>query len=243
MSCDCEVRNQLFIDSNLKNLEKFSKKAFGLIKKNLEKNAIREIKKNIREVDNHTFKEITKKFGNSPRGAYNNYDNQILLQQNMWCIKTLIHENLHACSITARIPQLLKYRNFFEGITEFFAGYVLYKEYNLAYQKCWKGDKTILCSMSYNEETKTMISFTNFVPIEFLKNIYFGKTIKEWQKGWDEIEKYVQTKIKSKFVSPLKTQGMTFYTDFIDQCEQIPKFNLIRELNDTSMDISKILLK
>ena len=241
MSCNCNVRDKLFIEKNLKNLEKFSKTTFKLITKNLEKTAIREIKKDTMEVDSYTFKEITKNFGSSPRGAYSVEENRILLQQNFWCIKTLIHENLHACSITSRIPDLLAFRNFFEGITEFFAGYILYKEYASAYEKCWKADRSILCSMSYGEETKTMIAFTNFVPLQFLKNIYFGKTFKDWQKAWFQIEKYAQSKKYVKFKNPLDMREITLYTDFKSQCEQIPQFNKIREINNTATDLSKIL--
>lgn len=244
MSCDCEVRDGLFVESNLKNLDKFSKMAFSLIKKHIDKNLVQEIKKPISELDSDTFKIATKNFGNTPKGAYNNIDHQIILQQNFWCIKTLIHENLHSCSITARIPNLLKYRSFFEGITEFFAGYILYREFSSAYEHCWKGDSTLLCSMSYGVETRTMISIARYVPMMYIRQLYFGKTLKDWQSSWESVEKYIKTKIDSTFSNPLNVKnGLTLFSELQDQCIKWKNFEQIFELTESSTDLSKILQK
>jgi len=65
------------------------------------------------------------------RGVHDWERGKILLCEGKWCRETLIHEILHSVSFPCvRSDLRRRLINFFEGLTEFFAGYVMFRCYH-----------------------------------------------------------------------------------------------------------------
>lgn len=116
-----------------------------------------------------------------------------ILHRNFWCIKTVIHETLHACSLQTSVPDLDKrYKDFFEGLTEFYTGYVLHKSYPNTYNNCWRTEDKRLCQLTYPLTTKIWNAFSKFIPINHTYPIYFYNGNNNWKELVDEFVKEIQ---------------------------------------------------
>lgn len=108
------------------------------------------------------------------RGIYNIADKRIYLNDGHWCIKNLVHETLHACSIVTKFNDAKSYKEFFEGLTELYAGYLLSKSYQSSFNNCWQSQMKTKCSMNYNRSLKTWAAFCCFIPLKKTASIYFN---------------------------------------------------------------------
>ncbi|MCH8915849.1 MAG: hypothetical protein IIA82_08425 [Thaumarchaeota archaeon] len=177
------------------------------------------------------------------RGCYKPSDGKIYLVRNKWCLETLIHETLHACSINSQDPELKRYEQLFDGLTEFFTGYILFQEFKQCYTDCFSSfDQQ--CSMTYHNYTKLWIALCNFVSLKNVIGIYFP-TDKLWD---DEVKEFVN-RIKNlgfdKFSNPFGRAGLdsitrfriicdkTFGNSYDDICEHYKLYSDFSKVNDT----------
>jgi len=107
------------------------------------------------------------------RGLYDAATGKIILCQGKWCRETLIHETLHSVSFSAvRADLKRRYVNLFEGLTEFFAGYIMSSKYPDCYE-AWKEQKYQECSVTYISFVKLWAAFCRFIRMQELLRIYF----------------------------------------------------------------------
>jgi len=168
------------------------------------------------------------------RGCYRAMEGKTYLVKGMWCLETLIHETLHACSRPVLEPELKRYDELFDGLTELYTGYILFKEYQKCYTDCFisTGQQ---CEITYYDYTKLWTAFCNFISLENTLGIYFP-TEKIWD---DEVDLFV-SRIKklgfNKFTNPFGQAGLssvtrfeiicnkTFGDDYFDICEDRNRF-------------------
>jgi len=108
---------------------------------------------------------------------------KIFLNDWNWCRKTLYHEALHSVSVFSRPEAYHRVgrRHFFlsEGITEFLAGYLLFKKHYECYQ-AWKRKDFKECRISYKSQVKLWGAFCNFIKIGVLIKLYFWDSTRTW---------------------------------------------------------------
>jgi len=121
------------------------------------------------------------------RGCYKPSEGKIYLVKNKWCLETLIHETLHACSINSKDPELTRYDQLFDGLTEFYTGYLLFHEFNECYTNCFMPAGQ-LCEMVYDPYTKLWATLCHFISLRNTLGIYFP-TDNLWD---DEVDTFVQ---------------------------------------------------
>jgi hypothetical protein len=115
------------------------------------------------------------------RGLYDPAIGKIILCQGKWCRETVIHETLHSTSFSSVRSDLRKlFLILFEGLTEFFTGYILFRLYPGCY-KAWKENQYPYCSVTYAPSVRLWASFCRFIPIEELVKIYFWDGTLNWE--------------------------------------------------------------
>jgi len=120
------------------------------------------------------------------RGLYDYECGKIFLCRNRWCRETLIHETLHSVSFLGPRRDLgRKLLGFSEGLTEFFAGYLMYQRYTDCY-KAWKENQFEVCSVTYPSWVKLWGSFCRFIPVSELTKIYFWDNTKNWENSYTD---------------------------------------------------------
>ena len=178
----------------------------------------------------------------SIRGCYRAREGKTYLVKGVWCLETLIHETLHACSRPCLEPELEKYNELFDGLTELYTGYILFKEYPKCYTDCFisTGQQ---CEITYYDYTKLWTAFCNFVSLKNTIEIYFP-TGNIWD---DEVDLFV-ARIKklgfNKFVKPFGQAGPssvtrfeiicnnTFGDDYFDICADRNRFTDFNNVSD-----------
>lgn len=142
---------------------------------------------------------------NFPRGVHGVYHNgKIFLKEANWCRKTLYHEALHSVSVfSVRSVSSIGRRHLFfsEGLTEFFAGYMLFKDYKTCYNS-WKRGTFRECKLSsYKNKVKLWCTFCNFIELSEVIRLYFWNGSGTWD------QRYV------RFLTAIRNAG---YPDFRD---------------------------
>jgi len=133
------------------------------------------------------------------KGQYRSGTNEMVLVKDLWCVKTVIHETLHAVSSTQQLEEAIQLKPLFEGLTECLAGYLLYKKYPPSFN-CWKDNPDSWCRMSYAPFCRLWGSFFRFVPIKTVIPLYF-----EFPPDW--------RRACQRFVDAVRQSG---YRDFPD---------------------------
>ena len=178
----------------------------------------------------------------SIRGCYRAIEGKTYLVKGVWCFETLIHETLHACSRHSLEPELKKYDELFDGLTELYTGYILFREYQKCYTDCFipTGQQ---CEITYRDYTKLWTAFCNFVSLKNTIEIYFP-TRNIWD---DEVDLFV-ARIKElgfdKFINPFGRAGLasitrfeiicnnTFGDDYFDICADRNRFTDFNNVHD-----------
>lgn len=156
------------------------------------------------------------------KGFYDSGSGKIILNKNRWCIKTVIHETLHACSLQQTIPNLSeRYRNFFEGLTEFYTGYVLSREYPNSYNNCWRILNDRQCQLTYDFVIKIWNAFFNFIPISRTFPIYFFNGSSNWNE------------LTTSFINDIKVNFPNFQNIFYLTNKKPMHENLLNECRMT----------
>jgi len=120
------------------------------------------------------------------RGVYVSALGKVFLRQGRWCRKTLIHESLHSLSVFNVRTDLHPFRFLREGITEFLAGFILFKRYNECYN-AWRQKTYPECRIAdYERYVRLWCAFCNFVNIKAVAGIYFWKPQSDWQTSYNE---------------------------------------------------------
>jgi len=118
------------------------------------------------------------------RGSYDPIRRILTLYDNDWCRKTFIHELFHAISAFSQIPELQKVakleKDFIEGLTEFFTGYVLFMKYRKCYNTCVESRYPV-CAMSYEKDVKLFGATAQLlIPISDFAGIYVYNPNVNW---------------------------------------------------------------
>ena len=136
------------------------------------------------------FTEIMLNYpGTNPttRGLYDIDKGKIILCHGKWCRETLIHETLHSVSFGAvRVDLMRRYLNLFEGLTEFFTGYILYSKYPDCYTD-WKELKYQECSATYVPFVRLWAAFCRFIRIQELLRIFFWNGTNNWELEYTQL--------------------------------------------------------
>jgi hypothetical protein len=156
---------------------------------------------------------------------------KIYLVKGAWCIETLIHEALHGCSVIGSFSfgEFERYRELNEGLTEFFTGYLLYKEYNDTYENCWKSSDR-LCYMTYSATTRFWSTLCQFIPIRDIIPVFFpnNKGV-SWESSFELFISKINDHNGTKIRNPITVKGQNPFHEIIkkDCSDRIEKFKSI----------------
>jgi hypothetical protein len=156
-------------------------------------------------------------------GAYIPAEGKMYFNRGTFCVKTIIHETLHSCSITSVDDSLLiRFKGFFEGLTEFFAGYILQKMFSYSYEHCWRTVEKRNCQMTWFDATKLWGSFSYFVPLRITAELYFHTGSGNFNSKMDDLTRRIQDMGYIHFENPLDSQFSRFALvfSFARQCER-----------------------
>jgi len=176
--------------------------------------------------------EITLNYpGISPgtRGLYDRETCKIILCRGNWCRETLIHEALHSVSFYPLLGNLgRRYLNFFEGLTEFFAGYIMFCKY-LDCHKKWAEQQFQECTVTYIQNVKLWASFCRFIRIQELLPIYFWDGTTNWNLKCNEFLARIHQAGYAKFEDFRNRPIPTLEARLLDEC--LKNFNRIQFRN------------
>lgn len=121
------------------------------------------------------------------RGLYDSETGKIILCLGKWCRETLIHETFHTVSFGAtRMDLGRRYLDFFEGLTEFFTGYVMFCRYPDCYE-AWRTERFQECSVTYDRFVRLWAAFCRFIRIQELFRVYFWNGTNDWEAKCEEL--------------------------------------------------------
>jgi len=181
-------------------------------------------------------REFGKKMG---RGEYRPQTNTIVLFDNKWCRKTLVHELFHAMSSFTRISDLyeiaFRERFFIEGLTEFFTGYLLYWKYKNCYNQWIKCEYSV-CTISYTKYIRLFGAAAQIlIPIMKLAEIYIYNPKDNWYNKYDEFLRKYDLK-DFLIIKPRGKRKIPSFTLFKDMMERVilKRFNKkrVKEFKD-----------
>lgn len=178
-------------------------------------------------------------------GAHSRSSGKIFLVKDSWCLKTLIHETLHCTAITVKRPDLDMYQEMFEGLTEFYTGYTMFRQYTNCYQ-AWKKEDYEVCSIGESVDFVRLLgAICHFVSIDDLAAIYFWQGHGNWE---DSFRRFVQSVRRSgypKFRNILKTVGgLALRIRLIDESRRAfgkARFDDVFESREKSLDYATMI--
>ncbi|MFO7968237.1 MAG: hypothetical protein R6U44_11625 [Archaeoglobaceae archaeon] len=150
------------------------------------------------EVKEKTETEIISKFPRlsrlkeNIRGCYNPEENVVYLSKGIYCLKTTIHEHLHAASYFAhgRETEIGKATLLNDGITEFLTGYILYKRSPDCYDS-WLEKEYDICGISYQDEVKVIGVLSQYVSLIDVLRLYLYNPKVSWVSAYNSfLKKY-----------------------------------------------------
>lgn len=153
------------------------------------------------------------------RGCYIKEDGKIYLNSGNWCIKTIIHETLHACSRTSESNELDRFMPLFEGLTELYTGFILLTQYPLCYQNCYRTNIERLCQITYEEFTRLWVAFCNFVPLTITTGLYFNDN-NTWNVAVDNFINEIRQEGFQNFGNPFGRGNLPIHFRFAIQCRR-----------------------
>lgn len=175
------------------------------------------------------------------KGCYVPELGKLFLVRSNWCLETIIHETLHSCSRPSTYFQLYKYDRLYEGLTEFFTGYILYKEFCDCYDDCFTTSGR-LCQMTYTDHVKLWAGFCNFVSLKNLIGLYFPTT-SSWEQEVENFVNSVQALGFERFSSPFTSGGLPSDVKFEIICTETFGIDFHNICKDSLLysDFSKVL--
>lgn len=179
------------------------------------------------------------------RGLYISITGNILLNEDVWCRKTIIHETLHALSKITHENFPLRYKDFLnEGFTELFTGYILWHLLNNCHEE-WYENRLTYCSVSYERNVRLFYTFFRFVNIREGINYFFGSGRKQWKRRWKDLISSIARINNKKFRNPLHMRALeqnAIEDVFQQECERFfgPEFRRIYDTESKFLDYSLI---
>lgn len=178
------------------------------------------------------------------RGVYLYEPAVILLNEPIWCRKTLIHETLHSASLYSRIfsifPDITRnHYQLIEGITECLVGYVLLDRHPDCY-KNWKTNQMDRCSISYINRVKLWCSLCQYVGIGDLAGFYLSQHT-SLAEPWQTLLQAIRNAGFREFDFDLEPRRAFNEPRFRDVCmNSFPDFRETYESSTKCLDFSQI---
>ncbi len=175
------------------------------------------------------------------RGLYKSSFGKILLHQDNWCRKTLLHEALHSVSVFNIRSDLRRYLFLNEGMTEFFTGYILFHKYPECHQ-AWKQRIYPECKIAaYKPQVRLWCAFCNFISIKEVVKIYFRHPSISWQQCYNQFLDAVHNAGYSNFRDIFTLDPIpTLEEIFKEECNN--NFDTFSEIYESrSLDYSRVL--
>ncbi len=185
--------------------------------------------------------DITANYGRAPLGGRGLYDvekGKIILVCGNWCRETLIHETLHSVSFSAVSTSFWRYINLFEGLTEFFTGYILYGLYPECFA-AWKEQRYHECAVTYASFVKLLSAFCRFLRIQDLLPVYFWNGTNNWNAQFAQLIDTIHQAGYPGFQDFRLRPGLTIETRFMDQC--LNNFGKVQFKNTYESPLSELL--
>jgi len=152
------------------------------------------------------------------RGLHDPRTGKTFLCQERWCRETLLHETLHSLSFSSiRLDLRRSFLNFFEGLTEFFAGYVMFCRYPHCYH-AWKNECYTYCSVTYIPSVRLWATFCRFIPISELVKVYFWDETKDWEARCDGLLHAIHNAGYPHFDDFMRHRAPTVETKILEEC-------------------------
>ena len=198
------------------------------------------------ELEEVDLRENWPEVQNRPLGSiYGLYhpSGKIFLVKHRWCVKTLVHETLHSASITAARTELRRrYYTLFEGLTEFYCGYLLSKHYPKCYES-WKGEIFKACSMRVQYYPHLWGAMCKFISIQHLGEIYFWRGRSDWETLFEDFVNNIRKEGYPRFRNILQTSGQLPFVQYLrDECIRnfCDKFKRMYESVTEALDFSSM---
>lgn len=152
------------------------------------------------------------------RGLHDPRIGKTILCWERWCRETLIHETLHSLSFSSvRLDLRRSFLNFFEGLTEFFAGYVMFCRYPPCYP-AWKQQRYTYCSVTYIPLVRLWAAFCRFVPMSELVKVYFWDGTKDWEARCENLLDAIHQAGYPRFGDFVRHRAPTVETRILEEC-------------------------
>ena len=152
------------------------------------------------------------------RGLHDPRTGKTILCRGRWCRETLIHETLHSLSFSSiRLDLRRSFFNFFEGLTEFFAGYVMFCRYPQCYD-AWKEERYTHCSVTYVPSVRLWAAFCRFIPISELVKVYFWDGTRNWEARCDGLLDVIHQAGYPDFDDFVRQRAPTVETKILEEC-------------------------
>lgn len=152
------------------------------------------------------------------RGIYDPLIGKIILCQGKWCRETLIHETLHSLSFSSVRRDLhRRFLSLFEGLTEFFTGYVMYRRYFDCYTS-WKENKYPYCSVTYVPSVRLWAAFCRFIPLAELVKIFFWNGTPDWEARCHDLLYKIHQSGYPRFDDFIRRPVPTVESKILEEC-------------------------
>ena len=178
-------------------------------------------------------------------GAYSLDDGAIYLIDVLACLKTIIHETLHSCSITSQDPLLYRqYKLFFEGLTELYSGFIMSRLYPDLTTECW-AINTRLCRMHYVNQVKNWGAFCFFIPLAETCPVYFASSnFTNFRENFGKFIDHIHDRGYNSFKNPFDLDNAPLLSFFMKECERNfgNDWSFIKDSNNQYMEFNKMLL-
>lgn len=147
---------------------------------------------------------------------------KVFLNKGMWCVASIIHEALHACSLISLVGKENEpVRPLYEGLTELYTGYILFKEFRNLYDFCWRGDTDVICQLRYYTTTGVWGTFCHFVPMSETFRVYFYTGSRDLRATFDQFVERLHVLGHEQFKNPLTIPlDKPTHLKFYDQCRK-----------------------
>ena len=189
--------------------------------------------------------DFIKYFSPNSRGTYNVDSGKIFLHRGKWCRSTILHETLHSVSslslnLQENIDFAKKNKWIREGLTELFAGYLLYKKYTDCYE-AWRTSLFQNCTITYPREVKFWSTFCQFVPITIPAKLYFWNPLQTLNDSYHHFIEAIRCKIPN-FPDLLHSGNILKQTEFREVCMNHfgKNFCKIEKSRKKSLDFAKL---
>lgn len=152
------------------------------------------------------------------RGLHDVNIGKTILCRGKWCRETLLHETLHSvCFTSVRRDIARSFLNFYEGLTEFFAGYVMFRYHPDCYL-AWKEERYKECLVTYIPLVKLFASFCRFIPLAELVKIYFWDGTANWEARCSGLIEAIHQAGYRRFDDFTKRRTPTVEIKFYEEC-------------------------